>query len=142
MFDIEFTEQCTRQLLAELNHHPHRDLFLPHGFEVERVVAEQVPNMFSPALTDGQRITINISVPTIYSAKTGPRGLRADLPAERENLDVLRRAITSGLRAHGVRADLHGWEVTPDEAPPPYLPDGTPNGPPANWSVTAVLEAH
>jgi hypothetical protein len=105
-------------------------------------VAEEIPNVFAPDLFTEQRITIDMTIPTIYSSKTGPRGLRACLPAERENLDALRAAITSGMCAHGLRARLREWKVTPDEAPPPYLPDGAPNGAPADWSVTAVLEAH
>lgn len=135
------TEQAIRQLLAEIHEHPRRDLTMPHGFEVEDVVAEEIPNMFAPDLFTEQRITIELRAPVIYSARPGPLGARACLPADRTNLDALRNEIVSGARVYGLRARLQEWTVTPEDAPEPYLPDGKPNGPPADWFVTAVLEA-
>jgi hypothetical protein len=139
---MDRTEQLLRRALAEIREDPRRDLSMPHGFEVERVVAEEVPNMFAPDLLSEKQITIGLRVPVIYSARLGPRGLRARLPAERRNLKALRAAVVSGARAQGLRARLREWRVTPEDAPEPYLPDGKPNGPPADWSVTAILEVH
>jgi hypothetical protein len=138
----DYTEQRIRELLTEIHEHPLRGLSMPHGFEIEQVVTEEIPNMFAPDLLSEQRITIGLKVPVIYSARPGPRGARACLPADRENLDALRAAISSGVRAYGLRARLCDWKITPEEVPPPYLHNGTPNGPPADWSVTAVIEAH
>ncbi len=139
VFDADYTLRCITELLTEIRDHPRRDLFIPHGFEVERVTAEDVPETFTGEMCTGLRITIDMRVPTIYSAKRGPHGLRACLPADRENLDALRAAIVFGVRAYVLRARLREWNVAPDEAPSPYLPNGTPSSPPANWSVTAVL---
>lgn len=115
---------------------------MPHGFSVDRVGAEEVPNMFAPDLFTELRIEVDLSVPTIYSPGPGPHGVRACLPASRDNLDALQAAISTGIRTSGLRgARLQEWHVTPEEAPAPYEPDGTPNGTPAEWAVEAVIEA-
>lgn len=142
MSHTEYTEQRIRQLLTEIYEHPHRGLSMPHGFEVERVVVEDVANMFAPDRFSEHRITINLKVPIIYSARPGPKGTQACLPANRENIEALRATISLGIRSGGLRGRLREWKVSPDEAPAPYLANSTPNGPPADWAVTAILEAN
>jgi hypothetical protein len=67
--------------------------------------------------------------------------LRASLPARRNNLDKLRSWIADRAYHDPIgRLGLRVWDVTPDEAPAPYLPEGKPAGPPAHWSVTATFE--
>jgi hypothetical protein len=137
---MSYTEQHAREILAEIHADRRRGLRMPYGFKVERVASEEIPNMFVPDLLSEQRVTIDMKVPVIYSHRPGPWRTQACPPADRENLDWLRGAIVSRSRACGLRGRLVEWTVTPEEDPPPYHPDGTPNGPPAEWSVTAVLE--
>lgn len=77
---------------------------MPHGFAVKRVVAEEVPNPLASDLLIEQRITIDMTVPTICSSDTGPRGRRARLQERKVTPDD-----EGELRAVRFRS-AHVWE--------------------------------
>lgn len=134
-------EQTVRDLLKEIREHPRLNLYVPHGFELEDVTVEERPNLFAPETLTEWLIAARLSVPIVYTPDSSRVPVRASLPARRENLDKLRSWMTD--RAHHDpigRLGLHGWDVIPDEAPAPYLADGKPTGPPANWSIMATFE--
>ncbi len=86
-------------------------------------------------------MTADLRVPVLYTPDSTYIPLHAMLPARTDNLDALREWITAAAEAAPAhRAALIDWRVSPDEAPAPYLPSGEPAGPPAKWSVTAVVE--
>jgi hypothetical protein len=137
----EKAEASVRAILADIDGHKWRDLFVPHGFAVGELAAEERDNPFAPGLLTRWEVTAQLDVPVIYSPDSSSGIVRAALPANRDNVEALRewiRACARGAPARRVR--LRDWKVSPDDAPAPYLPDGTPNGPPPDWSITAVLE--
>lgn len=130
-----------RQVLASIGGHRWRDLHVPHGFVVERLVERDVPNPFAPEVLVHQRVVATLAVPVIYSPELSHGRLRAARPASRDNLDALRGWITQEVgELSAARVSLRDWTVSPDEAPEPYLPSGEPNGPPADWMVTAAFD--
>lgn len=130
-----------RAILADIDGHKWRDVFVPHGFVLGEMTVEEKDNPFAPGLLSRWEITALLDVPVIYSPDSSSGIVRAALPADRDNVDALREWISACAReAQARRVRLRHWTVSPDDAPAPYLPDGTPNGPPANWSVEAVIE--
>jgi hypothetical protein len=130
-----------RDLLAEIDQHPRRDLAVPHGFALDRLSVEERANLFAPSVLSTHVVTVEMRVPVIYSPDSTGVPLRASLPAHTNNLEHLRDWIAAAAKAApAARAELTGWSVSPDEAPAPYLPSGEPAGPPAEWAVTAVVE--
>ena len=126
-------------ILKEIDAHPWRDLHVAHGFFVQRIDAQPTDSWSGrPA---GWTVCADLGVPVLYSPDSSQGIVRAALPATRDNLDALRDWIVASARQSAIgRARLASWRVTPAEAPAPYKSDGTPNGPPADWAVTAVLE--
>jgi hypothetical protein len=134
-------KETVRDLLMEIHEHPRLNLYVPHGFELDDLTAEERPNIFAPETLSEWSISADLSVPIIYTPDASRIPVRASLPARRDNLDKLRSWITDRAYRDPIgRLGLHAWDVTTDEAPAPYLPDGKPAGPPANWSVTATFE--
>jgi hypothetical protein len=130
-----------RSILDAIDGHRLRDLHVPHGFTVEDVAAEERANPFAPGVLSHWRVTIRLDVPVLYTPDSSRGVLRAALPAHRDNLDALRAWIVENARVAPARqVELSDWRVSPDEPPAPYLPTGEPNGPPANWSVGAVID--
>jgi hypothetical protein len=130
-----------QRILDDIDRHRWRDLHVPHGFSLERISGCWIGNPFTPGALGHSRVTVRLAVPVIYSPEWSAGRLKATLPACRENLDTL----CAWIRAHardtaGPLVELVDWEVSPDEAPAPYGPDGTPNGPPPDWSVRAVFD--
>jgi hypothetical protein len=126
-------------VLEEINAHRWRDVHVPHGFYVRDIEAEPTDSWLGrPA---GWTVCVDLGVPVLYSPDSSRGVVRAALPATRDNLDALRDWIVACARQRtSGRARLASWRVTPDEPPAPYKVDDTPNGPPADWAVTAVLE--
>lgn len=134
---------AVRTVFAEIHGHPRRDLVVPHGFEVDDIEVEERRNPFAPEVLRHWRVAATLRVPVLYSPDSSRGIVRASLPAHRENLDALREWVAVGLRTVPARrAELRWWRVTPGEPPAPYLPNGEPNGPPADWTVTAVIDVH
>lgn len=137
----ELVESTVRDLFEEIHEHPRLNLYVPHGFELEDVTVEERPNLFAPETLTEWSITAQLSVPVIYTPDSCRIPILASLPACRDNLDRLRSWITDrAYRDPLGRLELYVWDVTPDEAPAPYLPDGKPAGLPAHWSVAATFE--
>lgn len=137
----ELVEETVRELLREIHEHPRLNLYVPHGFELEDVTIRERPNFFAPETLTEWSVTAQLSVPVIYNADSSRIPVRASLPACRDNLERLRSWIADRAYHDPIgRLGLDAWDVTPDEAPAPYLPDGKPAGPPAHWSVTAEFE--
>lgn len=137
----ELVESTIRDLFNEIHEHPRLNLYVPHGFELEDVTVEERPNFFAPETLTEWSIAAQMSVPVIYTPDSSRVPVRASLPACRHNLDRLRSWITDRAYHDPIGSlGLHAWDVTPEEAPAPYLPDGKPAGPSAHWSVTATFE--
>jgi hypothetical protein len=134
--------EAVRDLLKEIREHRWLNLYVPHGFELDDLTVKERPNIFAPETLSEWSISAGLSVPIIYTPDSSGFPLRASLPARRDNLDKLRSWIADRAYRDPIgRLGLHAWDVTPDEAPAPYLPDGKPAGPPAHWWVTATFEA-
>lgn len=134
-------EATVRDLLKEIREHRWLNLYVPHGFELEDVTVEQRPNLFAPETLTEWSVIAELSVPVIYAPDSSRIPVRASLPACRHNLDGLRAWISDRAYRDPIgRLGLHAWDVTPDEAPAPYLADGRPAGPPARWSVAATFD--
>lgn len=127
-------------LLDQIQGHRWRDLHVPHGFEVADVVSEQMDNPFVPRALSHWRVAVKLRLPILYSPDSSWPTLRAALPAVLDNLESLRAWLVAEALGATPRVELREWEVTPDQAPPPYLDDGRPNGPPAYWTVDAVMD--
>lgn len=135
-------EATVRDLLKEIHEHRRLNFYVTHGFELEDVTAKVRPNLFAPEALTEWSVTAELSVPVIYTTNSSCISARASLPACRHNLDTLRAWITDRAYRDPIgRLGLHAWDVTPDEAPAPYLPDGKSTRPPAHWSVIATFEA-
>jgi hypothetical protein len=140
MTKVLLAEEAVRDLLKEIHEDRLRDLDVPFGFELDDMTVEERPNIIAPALPEWS-IRTKLSVPVIYSPNPSDISGRVSLPACRDNLDKLRSRIADGAyHAPMGRLRLRAWDVTPDEAPAPYLSDGKPDGPPAQWSVTATFK--
>ena len=133
-------EAAVMQILAEIDEDRWRDAIVPHGFKLEGIAVEEEPNPFAPTVPSRWHVELNLRVPVIYTPDASRIPIRASLPARRDNLTALRDWITFKAKSACVgRIELRAWNVTPDEAPPPYLASGLQNGPPTDWSVTAAL---
>jgi hypothetical protein len=141
MTKVLLAEEAVRDLLKEIHEDRLRDLDVPFGFELEDVTVEERPHIIiAPALPEWS-IRAKLSVPVIYNRNPSDISGRISLPACRDNLDKLHSRIADrAYHAPMGRLRLRSWEVSPDEAPAPYFPDGKPNGPPAQWSVTATFK--
>jgi hypothetical protein len=138
--DQHTAETGARRLLAELKDHlagPGRPL-VPHGFEVQNVMAVQRDNVFAPDLEElaGNEITIKLQVPVIWEPEGIPA--RASGAPATQNLQELRELIELRLRTGEyweLRAGaLARWEaVLPNDAPKPSNID---------WSVTITICSH
>lgn len=129
-----------REALEAIDQHRWRDAFVPHGFKLASITGENHWDPFAPRLVR-QRVAVRLTVPVLYSPGWSRGRLRAALPAHRDNVDSLRGWIVAELGAvRGACISLGEWQVSPDEPSAPYLPSGEPNGPPADWDVTAVFE--
>jgi hypothetical protein len=134
-------EAAVRRILAEIDEHRWRDLVVPHGFRLEDITVEEELNTFEPSVPSRWRVELELTVPVIYTPDASRIPIRASLPARRDNLAALRDWITIKAKSAWIgRMELRAWNVTPDEAPPPYLENGQPNGPPADWSVAAAVD--
>ena len=134
-------EDQIRMLLRRIATDRWRDLHVPHGFEVEEVDGHVVANPFAPSFRRHSRVKAKLSVPIIYTPEWRWGATRAALPASRENVVRLREWIAALARmTPGHSIEMRAWQVAPDVAPAPYLPSGEPNGPPPDWSVTAVFK--
>jgi hypothetical protein len=137
----EAAESAVHAVLAEVAAAPRFELHVPHGFVVARVVGELRENLFAPGALIDWRVTAGLLVPVIYSPDSSSGVTRAALPATTDNLENLRAGISAfAARSVDARVTLASWDVNPPTAAPPYRADGTPNGEPANWSVTARFD--
>lgn len=134
-------EATVRSILEAIEGHKRRDLHVPHGFTVEDIAAEEKTNPFAPSMRSHWRVTRRLDVPVLHTPDSSHGVLRAAVPAHRDNLDALRAWIIESARKSPVRQlELSDWRVPRDEPPAPYLPTGEPNGLPANWSVSEVID--
>lgn len=134
-------KETVRGLLEEIHEHPRLRLCAPHGFEVDGLTVEERPNVFAPEVLFQWSVVAELSVPVVYTPDSSRFFVRASLPACRDNLDSLRSWIADrAYRDPAGPLGLRAWDVTPDEAPAPYLPNGEPAGSPARWSVKATFE--
>lgn len=136
-----FASDLVRQAFASIDEHRWRDLYVPHGFVVQSLTERDQPNVFAPEVLVDRRVIATLAVPVIYVPDSSSGRVRAALPAACDNLVRLREWISHEVRLlPAARVRLRDWSVSPDAAPAPYLPSGEPNGPPADWTVTATFD--
>lgn len=136
-------ETAVRDILAAIDAHEWRDVLVPDGFAIEDVSVEEKRNPFAPDALRHWRVTATLNVPVFYSPDSSSGSSREPLPADRDNVDALRDwIIAEAQRAPVRRAKLRKWQVTQEDRPTPYLQTGEPDGPPDDWTVTAVIDIH
>jgi len=124
-------------LLDEIHEHRWLNLYVPHGFELVEVRAEPFDDPFESG-PHWSRVYVTLSMPVVYNAGWSlERGLRAQLPAQRDIPDKLRQWVEAAAReGPGHFVELVDWSLSPDEDPEP----GNRRTAPPRWTVVAVLD--
>jgi hypothetical protein len=133
-------KEIVETALATINTHRWRDAWVPHGFVVRAIRAEECPDPFAPGVLSDYLVTATLSVPMIYTAVYSHGSLRASLPIDLKNVNVLRDWLLAEVQGAPVRrADVSAWDMAPKSPSAPYSHTGEPNGAPGKWLITVVI---